>query len=283
MIDNQIAERKISDWYDNGYSIANAATEFCHVFQPSKYGQLLDTIDGIICVYFSARQLAYNVAIHNPGIIDNIIALKCAKWLDANVYQIDHLYATESYEYNPIENYDSNFTETVEHSHTNTQTHTGDNTTVNGGNVKTTDTLSMHNVTTDSKNDITEYGKHDTATTTAIAPYDSDVMHVKDNTTVNDNSHTDSFTTNRNIDSTDNGSTISNREDNTRSTLTLDTTDDDTGHSTQTTTRTQRGNIGVTTSQQMIQSERDLVRYSAATEIATKIIDAITLSYWGSI
>lgn len=278
-----MTDRVLSEWYMNGYSVSKSASMYCNIFESSRYGLLLQTVDGIMQTLYENRMFLSRKDVNNPSHLYDFAARKCAYWLDAHVYQIQRLYDTESFEYNPIENYDSNYTETIESVYGNTQRHTGDNTTTNSSNVKITDTISSHVVGTDNINTDTNYGNHDTATTTAAAPYDSDIIHVKDNTTVNDMAHSDTAVSERNIDNTTSGSNISNKEDNTKSKLTLDTTDTGNGTSKQTINRHNRGNIGVTTSQQMIQSERDVARYSTAVEIATRLADIITLSYWGSV
>lgn len=176
------------------------------------------------------------------------------------------LYDSTQLSYNPIENYDrkEEITETRNIKEDGTETGKEDKTASSGQNTSSTQTL-------------TDSGEHkDSRTSESLrdvsAENAADYQHDTKDT------GTDSSTTTSRSDSSNELSeelTLESTEGATRSqAITHNTTD------TFTHTNRTHGNIGVTTSQQMIQSERELVRYVIYDEIADDYRDAFCLDLY---
>lgn len=168
------------------------------------------------------------------------------------------LWATLTVDYNPIQNYDM------------TETMTDDET-------------------------VTEYGKSNTRTDNLTATRTDDLAHVKtgtesDNRDIIDNTSNDIYGFNSSDESPadktdttrsdDNTHTYNTSESDTGTQTTANTgtqTDASTGSDTQTRnyTLTRSGNIGVTTSQQMLQSERDLWLWNFFKHVVYPDIDRV--------
>lgn len=186
--------------------------------------------------------------VDKPTLIDNIILetaeleciyptpvfLKTAIGLWSNVQFLtwDRVYTAMNLEYNPIENYDRQETETT----TGTRAHSGKDTTTRSGTVSETGST-----TGSTQGTASESG----TTTNKIAGFDS--------TTLVDHDSSTGSNTRQASDSSTGSSTRSGTDSSTQE-LTHGEQIADSG------SRTSRihGNIGVTTSQQMLQSELDI-------------------------
>ena len=186
--------------------------------------------------------------VDKPTLIDNIVLetaeleciyptpvfLKTAIGLWSNVQFLtwDRVYSAMNLDYNPIENYDRQETETT----TGTRAHSGKDTTVRSGTVSETGST-----TGSTQGTVSESG----TTTNKIAGFDS--------TTLVDHDSSTGSNTRQASDSSTGSSTRSGTDSSTQE-LTHGEQIADSG------SRTSRihGNIGVTTSQQMLQSELDL-------------------------
>lgn len=186
--------------------------------------------------------------VDKPTLIDNIVLetaeleciyptpvfLKTAIGLWSNVQFLtwDRVYTAMNLEYNPIENYDRQETETT----TGTRAHSGKDTTTRSGTVSETGST-----TGSTQGTASESG----TTTNKIAGFDS--------TTLVDHDSSTGSNTRQASDSSTGSSTRSGTDSSTQE-LTHGEQIADSG------SRTSRihGNIGVTTSQQMLQSELDL-------------------------
>lgn len=176
-----------------------------------------------------------------------------------HAYTYQHLYDTTVAEYNPIENYNM-----VEHEETE-----------NDGIDKTTRSIGSHTDTTNfGEGTVTDiYGDRQTTrdTTADKAPFESQsYQHVdKSHDTAVENSATDRHTQSSRADSTSYGSR----------------TDTDTlehGHDI-TRDLTRSGNIGTTTTQMMLESERQLSAFNLTRIVANDIIHALCVCYEGVI
>lgn len=186
--------------------------------------------------------------VDKPTLVDNIVLetaeleciyptpvfLKTAIGLWSNVQFLtwDRVYTAMNLEYNPIENYDRQETETT----TGTRAHSGKDTTTRSGTVSETGST-----TGSTQGTASESG----TTTNKIAGFDS--------TTLVDHDSSTGSNTRQASDSSTGSSTRSGSDSSTQE-LTHGEQIADSG------SRTSRihGNIGVTTSQQMLQSELDL-------------------------
>lgn len=175
-------------------------------------------------------------------------------------YKYTGLLKTEQFEYNPIENYAMTETENATRTPDITQTETVKKT-------GTTDTTENRTIGTTGENSNTQTGTETVAnditlnrnvTTFDDTNYRNDTQDVTDGTQ----------TRTPNLSTVDKMKT--NETDNNTTQNTIDTTDTsnrtETGTETNTRSLTRSGNIGVTTSQQMIQSERELLNFSAMNE-----------------
>ena len=173
------------------------------------------------------RLLGYNEKLTNENIttLANVLfSMFGRNWTE--------LYETLSYEYDPISNYDMTETETSSGSTSDTLTHTGTQNTLHTGTVGTSDTQTVNGSGTGStENDVWGFNS-----SSAIED------NLSETETTNTNTATGSSTQTNNLSDA--------RTDN--------LTDTGTGSHSDTRTLTRSGNIGVTTSQQMIQSQRDL-------------------------
>lgn len=157
-------------------------------------------------------------------------------------------YATLLYEYNPISNYDMTETETSSGNTSDTTTHTGTQRIDHTGTVRDAYTSQIGGSETQ-----TATGQGTGTTGNSVYGFNSDSA-VDDTYSENTSNNT---TTANGQTSTEEEST-NNRTDNLEDLRTDNLTDTGTGTHSDTRTLTRSGNIGVTTSQQMIQSQRDL-------------------------
>lgn len=180
-----------------------------------------------------------------------------------NKYKIDTLYNTTTLKYNPIENYNRKQTTTIKHEGTEADTKSGSEERAHGGSdtltyaggtttTPTGSTTKIHSITAfnepsdfanDTK-DVIEYNGMRTSET------------FKDREDTNKYNSTEKVTYN----AVENKHTFANR---------VDTTKDTTS-----------GNIGVTTSQQMLESEREVAEFSVFAVIADIVQEAFCTDEW---
>ena len=225
-------------------------------------------------------------------IADAIFAIYNDKWTK--------LYSLLSLEYNPISNYDMTETEEIEgatetelhrtgtetnhgtgtdaHAYTGTQTNadTGTETTTHTG-TKGVVTNETSTGSSEGATDNTVYGFN---STTAVNDSGSE------NTTTAESERDETSTTTDNLTDTRTDALSHLRTDNLTDTetrnisdqLTRNTTDAETGSNTVSRTLTRSGNIGVTTSQQMIQASIELWRWNFFTQVFEDIDTILTIS-----
>ena len=191
-----------------------------------------------------------------------------------NAYKINTLYNSTKFVYDPISNYDRTETTTVEHNGTETDetiasnvlTKTGSESHTKGG--EDSFAYSGETVTTPSGSTTTV---HETTAFNEPTTYSGDS---KDTTTYSGAKTTESFNNRKDTTTynTDEQTVYNNVKD-------ANDIDSTTTHSfngrNETTTSSIKGNIGVTTSQQMIQSEREVADFLWMDAVAKIITDAI--------
>ena len=180
-----------------------------------------------------------------------------------NKYKIDTLYNTTVLEYNPIENYNRKQKTTIKHEGSESDTKSGSEERTHGG----SDTLSYTGGTTSTPSGSTTNIHSTTAfnepsdfagDTKDVTTYDS----MKTTEVFNDRKDTNQYNSSENVtyDNVKNEHTFANR---------VDTTEDATS-----------GNIGVTTSQQMLESEREVAEFSVFSVIADIVQEAFCTDEW---
>lgn len=172
----------------------------------------------------------------------------------SNEYRYDTLYSTIIQEYNPIENY--SMTEKIE-------------TTYNGKEINATTFTGSEKETHSIKEKRTEHSQTNEGGTTNVlktAPYDSENFFNKEQSTTTQDSPTSSELTIGNNGENTTEKTFTNRSDN--NVKTFDGRNDVVTH-------TRSGNIGVTTSQQMLESQRSLANFNFVGIVARDIVKRI--------
>lgn len=206
-------------------------------------------------------------------------------------------YATLDFTYNPIENYRMVETEEINREHDNTVTNTGTQTTAESGTNTGTqgNTVTKTNTGTQTTtNTGTESNTEDqTLETTKSGSSANDIYGFNSSAAVHDtassisstdhttnydiNTRTDNLTETR-TDNLSEGVTATrtdNLENSSSGTRTDNLTERDTGENAETRELTRSGNIGVTTSQQMIESERELYMWHFFYNIVFPDIDRV--------
>lgn len=214
----------------------------------------IDTLDfqnvlkKYISVYFGKRVIDENVIdvtdISSLQAVCNMIYL-------SNQYRYQGLYNSTQQEYNPIENYSMMEEEkSTKGEQVNTNSIGEQTITNNLGAMQNKELL----------------GAYENSNTHSVTPYESDTFHNESKDTINNGSVTNTYNTDARIDSMNNSA----RND----TMTDGKRDD-------TRTLTRSGNIGVTTSQQMLESERKIVDYLFYKTVAQDIIHLVCVNVWG--
>ena len=163
------------------------------------------------------------------GDVNDYMEESIAELFTINNYKYSRLWESTQQEYNMIDNYDKNSTITITKSGKQKET------------MKNGDVMS----TVDSEtSDTTNIGER--KTTNKVSPYDSNNMYDSNSSTIDD-------TQDSNINKVD-GTTRTIKGDDVRTT--------EYENYSETTTEHTRGNIGVTTSAQMLQGERELAVFS---------------------
>lgn len=216
---------------------------------------------------YSERQYIYeedgqNVINHFYGDWDMFVSL--------HQKSFDDIYTAMLVKYNPLDNYKMTEDGSDTSAGTDTTTRTGSDTTTNGGT-----TTTEGNSTTTTTNTGTVKDDNNGTSTNAVAGYDSNNLVDRDKTTAtNTNTRTDNTT-----QTATNSGTVTQTDDKT-STLTHNTTDSTATSSNTTHTLTRSGNIGVTTSQQMLTSELEVrVKHNVLYYIVELFISQYTI--WG--
>lgn len=271
-------------------------------FITNGYGPLNDTtFQSVLSDYISFNHGNLNIRYtledsvkNNPSILQNVIV----NWYNSHKYQYETLYNTTLLKYEPLQNY--NRTEEI----TDNTKRNGTNDTTFGSRTDTTTTNNTTNIgeqdNTNTDNETTKIGAINTETNSStskkgsesnekeVAPYDAETYYNQEKNTL-------SFT-NRN--DTNNSTTTTNARTDTRTNTNtekvgarIDTTESSTsntfgGHTdatsrneneTYTHTSHMYGNIGVTTSQQMLASEREVAYFNFVSIVAHDIIKLIAI------
>ena len=235
-----------------------------------------------------------NSVLENPSIIQNIIV----NLYNANKYKYETLYNTTLLKYEPLQNYDKTeeVTDTTERSGTNntnfgsrTDTSNTNNTTNIGAQDNTNtdnETTKIGAINTETNNSISKKGSE--SNEKEVAPYDTETYYKQEKNTLSFTNRTDEntskTTTDARTDTRTNNSTekLGAREDTTNS-----STSNTFGEHTDSTNRNENetythkshmyGNIGVTTSQQMLESEREVAYFNFVSIVAHDIIKLIAI------
>lgn len=273
-----------SDFMENGYTPLNDAT-----FQ-SVLSDYISFNHGNLDMRYTLEE----PVLKNPSIIQNAVV----NWYNTHKYQYETLYNTTLLKYEPLQNYDR--TEEVKD---NTE-RTGNNDTTFGSR---TDTSTIDNTTnigaqdnTNTDNETTKIGTINTNTNSStskkgnesnekeIAPYDTETYYNQEKNTLSFTDRTDTntskTTTEARTDTRTNNSTekIGAREDTTKGSTSNtfgEHTDSISRNENETYTHKSRiyGNIGVTTSQQMLQSQREVAYFNFVSIVAHDIIKLIAI------
>ena len=172
----------------------------------------------------------------------------------SNEYRYNTLYSTIMQEYNPIENY--SMTEKIE-------------TTYNGKEINATTFTGSEKETHSINEERTEHSQTNEGGTTNVlktAPYDSESFFNKEQSTTTQDSPTSSEIAIGNTGENTTEKSFVNRSDN--NVKTFEGRNDVVTH-------TRSGNIGVTTSQQMLESQRSLANFNFVGIVARDIVKRI--------
>lgn len=187
--------------------------------------------------------------------LDTVI-LMATMCLYDNLYKWDKIIATTKLEYNPIQNYDSDEKETINY---DSLSHNDKTYTVKGG--------------TRSSNDTTKYTPNlvseiDESTTGQVVPYNNNTFFDTDKSVVG--------STNKSTGSSD---TVVDHTDQPYEDVTTDVGQD--GKNDLTVRHlTRAGNIGVTSSQDMIRQERSIADLHIVRDIAHEVVNAISYAVY---
>lgn len=247
---------KLIDYVKNVSNIFPADATYYAPFDNTDFrGQLVD----YIITAYSNLQIRPTLENYVDGIPDLVIAL-----LNSKKYSYTKLWETTQLEYNPIENYsmsesgkDTNSGTTSSTIGSQTSESNGNNNTTYGQAVQTGNTS---NTKTGSQTDGRYVVPYDTSAEQLAEKTKTDYGNIKDNSesSVTTAEHTDTATS--------------------TSTTTLGArTDSGTNSSTSTHDFKRSGNIGVTTSQQMLQSQRDIAMFNFMAIVAHDIVKLITI------
>lgn len=272
------------DFINNGYAPLNDVT-----FQT--------TLRDYISINHGELNIRYRLedsVLKNPSTIQNIIV----NLYNANKYKYETLYNTTLLKYEPLQNYDrtEEVTDNTERSGTNdttfgskTDTSTANNTTNIGAQDNTNkddETTKIGAINTETNSSTSKKGSE--SNEKEVAPYDSESYYNQEKDTLSFTNRSDTnnstTTTNARTDTRTNTTTekIGAREDTTTS-----STSNTYGGHTDATSRNENetythkshiyGNIGVTTSQQMLESEREVAYFNFVSIIAHDIIKLIAI------
>lgn len=273
-----------ADFITNGYAPLNDTT-----FQ-SVLSDYISFNHGNLNIRYTLEDSVKN----NPSILQNVIV----NWYNSHKYQYETLYNTTLLKYEPLQNYDR-----TEEITDNTERH-GTNDTTFGSRTDTSTTNNTTNIgaqdNTNTDNETTKIGKINTETNSStskkgsesnekeVAPYDTETYYNQEKDTLSFTNRTDTnesaTTTDARTDTRTNtiSEKLGGREDTTNSS-TSNTfgghTDAISRNENETYTHTSHmyGNIGVTTSQQMLASEREVAYFNFVSIVAHDIIKLIAI------
>ena len=237
-------------------------------------------------------QPRFTMRVENYNSLSSLIKIACSNLYERKQYEYERLYATTKLEYNPIENYSMSESGTdlkngsVENTNSATETLNKGNMTykennVTGSSSATSDMGEVTTTTTDSANTNSK-----NATNKFINGFNSNESVPSENST-----STDSNTSSGESSSVTSPHTITNsnsertdtkeieegaREDS----KTISGNDSSIVNDTLTHNFTRSGNIGVTTSQQMIESERQVALFDFVKFVAHDIIKTICIALY---
>ena len=212
-----------------------------------------DLIDMLI---LDCRELT--ISIVSPSILKRGIEL----WSKKNIYYWNELQKTMHYEYNPIENYDRQEITTDNYSSDNNSNESGYRTTHQTGTNTTTETGNKTSVESGSKT-TTQSGTKTTTDELEVSAFNSSTLEPREKHTITE-TPTDWTTTETPTDYTvtETPNLTTENTPNLTTTENPNITVKDTNKSVNKRESRIRGNIGVTTSQQMIMSQREVVNIS---------------------
>lgn len=273
-----------ADFITNGYAPLNDTT-----FQ-SVLSDYISFNHGNLNIRYALEDSVKN----NPSILQNAIV----NWYNSHKYQYETLYKTTLFKYEPLQNY--NRTEEVE----DTTNKTGSDDTTFGSRTDTSTTNNITNIgaqdNTNTDNETTKIGTINTETNSSIskkgsesnekevAPYDAETYYNQEKDTLSFTNRTDTNTSATTTDArTDTRTNNSIEKIGARIDTTESSTSNTFGGHTDATSRNENetythtsyvyGNIGVTTSQQMLQSEREVAYFNFVSIVAHDIIKLIAI------
>ena len=237
-------------------------------------------------------QPRFTMRVNNYNSLSSLIKKSCTNLYERKQYEYERLYATTQLEYNPIENYNmkENGTDlkngSVENTNSATETlnkgaMTYSETNVTGSSSGTSEMGEVTTTTTDSANTNSE-----NVTNKFINGFNSTESVPSENST-----STDSNTSNGESSSVTSPHTIKNSNSERTDTKqteegartdskTMSGSDSSIMNDTLTHNLTRTGNIGVTTSQQMIESERQVALFDFVKIVAHDIIKTICITLY---
>lgn len=271
-------------------------------FITNGYAPLNDTtFQSVLSDYISFNHGELNVryiledsVLKNPSTIQNIIV----NLYNANKYKYETLYNTTLLKYEPLQNYDrtEEITDKTERSGTDNLTfgsRTDTSTTNNTTNIGAQDNTNTDNETTkigaiNTETNSTTSKKGSESNEKQVAPYDTENYYNQEKDTLSFTNRSDTnnstTTTNARTDTRNNNSTekIGARQDTTESSTSNtfgEHTDASSKNENETYTHKSHmyGNIGVTTSQQMLESEREVAYFNFVSIVAHDIIKLIAI------
>ena len=287
----------------NDYIVLVGSNPFTNAnFITNGYAPINDTtFQSVLSDYISFNHGNLNIrytledsVTNNPSILQNIIV----NWYNTHKYQYETLYNTTLLKYEPLQNYDrtEEITDTTERNGTD-NTNFGSRTDTSIVN-NTTNIGAQDNTNTD--DETTKIGVINTETNSStskkgsesnekeVAPYDAETYYNQEKDTLSFTNRSDTnnstTTTNARTDTRTNTNTekVGARKDTTES-----STSNTFGEHTDATNRNENetythsshiyGNIGVTTSQQMLQSEREVAYFNFVSIVAHDIIKLIAI------
>lgn len=271
-------------------------------FMSNGYAPLNDTtFQSVLSDYISfnhgnldIRYTLEDCVLKNPSIIQNAVV----NWYNTHKYQYEKLYNTTLLKYEPLHNYDRteeilDETERIGTNDTTFGSRTDTSIINNTTNIGAQDNINRDNETTEIGTIITETNsstskKGSESNEKEVAPYDAETYYNQEKDTLSFTNRSDTnnstTTTDARTDTRTNNSTekIGARED-----ITKGSTSNTFGEHTDATSRNENetythksrmyGNIGVTTSQQMLQSEREVAYFNFVSIVAHDIIKLIAI------
>lgn len=287
----------------NDYIVLVGSNPFTNAdFIVNGYAPLNDTtFQSVLSDYISFNHGNLNIrytledsVTNNPSILQNVIV----NWYNSHKYQYETLYNTTLLKYEPLQNY--NRTEEVE----DTTNRTGMNDTTFGSRTDTSTTNNTTNIgaqdNTNTDNETTKIGTINTETNSStskngsesnekeVAPYDAETYYNQEKDTLSFTNRTDTNTSATTTDArTDTRTNTTTEKVGARQDTTESSTSNTFGGHTDATSRNENetythnshivGNIGVTTSQQMLESEREVAYFNFVSIVAHDIIKLIAI------